>query len=44
MVVFRGSADESNGAVLKGHIAMCVHDTTALKSITLVLQGVKRLE
>jgi hypothetical protein len=44
VAVLRGSVDESTGALLKGHIALCVHDTVAIKSITLVLQGVKRLQ
>ncbi|KAF8537349.1 hypothetical protein BDD12DRAFT_229906 [Trichophaea hybrida] len=44
VVVLRGNVDESSGALLKGHIALCVHDPVTIKSITLVLQGVKRLQ
>jgi hypothetical protein len=44
VVVFRGSAEESNGALLKGHVALCVRETTKVQGISLTLQGVRRLK
>lgn len=43
VVVFRGSSDESNGALLKGLVAVCVRETTKVQGISLTLQGVRRL-
>ncbi|KAI5849716.1 hypothetical protein BZA05DRAFT_339212 [Tricharina praecox] len=43
VVVFRGLAEESNGAMLKGLVALCIRDSVAIRGISLVLQGVRRL-
>lgn len=44
VVVFRGVADESSGAQLKGLVALCIRESAAIRGISLVLQGVRRLQ
>ena len=43
VLVFRGAPDESSGALLSGSLALCITNTASIRSITLVLQGIRRL-
>jgi hypothetical protein len=43
VAVFRGTPEESNGALLRGLVALCIRESVAIRGITLVLQGVRRL-
>lgn len=44
VIVLRGSPSESAGALLKGRLAFCLSETIPVRSITLVLVGIKRLQ
>ncbi|KAI5778173.1 hypothetical protein EDC01DRAFT_377124 [Geopyxis carbonaria] len=43
VLTFRGSPSEAVGTVVNGHVALCVREPTTVRSVTMVLQGVKRL-
>lgn len=43
VLIFRGAPHEAGGALIKGTLALCVKEKIQIKSITLMLQGIKRL-
>lgn len=44
VLIFRGPPNDGVGALLRGHVALCIRENTQIRSITLILQGIKRLQ